>query len=89
MTVAGRLIAGILALVAIGISGPGLMDAALPAHPRPGIRRGLVILLGLCVGVSLWAAVGLAGFFIHKSSPPALMAGDAALSIIAGIAIFS
>jgi len=81
------MLAGVEALVAIGVCGPGLIDAALPFHPRAGIRRGLVVFLGLCVGISLWGAIGLAGFFMRRTSLPELMAGDALLTAVTGTAI--
>ncbi len=87
MTVASQLLAWVLALTAIGVSGPGLLAVALPDHWRAGVRRGLIIFVGLCVGFSLWASVGLAAFFMHRMGRWELMAGDAILVVICGLTI--
>ncbi|HWE01436.1 MAG TPA: glycosyltransferase family 39 protein [Tepidisphaeraceae bacterium] len=89
MTIAARVLAGILAAVAIGVCGPGLLDAALPFHRRAGIRRGLILFVGLSLGLSLWAAVGLAAFFARMSSLPDLMGGDAILALAGGAAMLA
>jgi hypothetical protein len=82
-----RLAAAILALAAVALSGPALLAAALPAHARAGVRRGLILCIGSCIGVSLWAAVGVAVFFLRRFSVPSLMAGDALLAALAGLAL--
>jgi len=82
-----RLLASGLSLVTAGLSGPGLLAAALPPHPLAGVRRGLIIFLGPCIGLSLWGAVGVAAFFMHRATLPALMIGDALLAAMAAVGI--